>query len=312
MEEVVDALNALADAAYAHLLAITDTKYGPVAMNSEDLRELAEDGDYEDVLAGDLPAGEYADILTVDDIETLVLDTDNIPQPVLEEVVPEFEKLHKVLGGFPIDNRRGIAKVMESESGSIDEVIHRMRDRIPRKLLPVLEEALVLREMERHQRPPQDEIQDARWDIAEEYSDRGYDPQEAQNLISICSMGYLDKDGVFDQMYHDVVINGEKTQDDFKKLFGKYVKHSPFAVFVQTQDREPEKIIDEATEKTDQILRWEGSPGFVEVCGKGNAQDVVSDAHGELENEFDGEIYVTQNDELDQYILTLRPDVPIE
>jgi len=322
-DAVVEALTTLADAAYAHLREISDTKYGPVATSAKELKALAEDGEYEDVLAGNLPRGQYADIGTLDDNDVLVVDTDNVPITEIivtkgdrpseySDLVDAFTQLHKAANGFPIRNRRGVAKVMKSEAEAIDEVIDRFRDRVPRQLLPVLEEALVLREMDRVQGLDQDEIRDLRYEIGDQYSSRGHDPQEAQHLVSLCAMGYFDADGVFDRMYDDLVTNGQKTQAEFQDVFKQYVNKNPFAVFARPRDKDVDRIVDEATTKASRILQWPGSPEFVDICGKGRAQGLVRDAHSELEGEFDGEIEPSPSQDPEQYVLRLFPAVSIE
>ena len=325
MKEVVEALEKLAEAASAHLREASDTKYGAVARSARELKQLAREREYEDVLDADLPPGQYADISTLDENDVLLVDTDNIPVRELVDgarnpnskseyvdLLIAFKQLHKVTDGFPIKNRRGIAKVMKSEEEVIDEVIDLFRDRIPSQLLPVLEEALVLREMDRVKGLSQDEVRDLRYEIGNQYSEKGNDPQEAQHLVSLCSMGYLDDGDVFDQMYDSLVVEGDKTQEEYRDIFKRYVNKNPFAVFVRPQDKSVEDIVEEATDKSSQILRWPGSPEFVEICGKGSARDLVSDVYEELEGVFDGEIEKYRNDDLEQYILTLYPEVPIE
>lgn len=322
MEALVEALRKLSAAASSHLAEITDTKYGTVAENARHLKKLAEDGEYEDVSTGDLPSGQYADIGRLDDRDILIVDTDNIPIRAItnkarandsakeySDLMDAFEHLHKVSDGFPLKEWRGISKVMKTEKEVIDKVINRFRGRVYRQFLPVIEEALVLREIDRTRGLGQEEIYEIRSGIGQRYSDRGHDPEEAQYLVSMCSMGYLDKGSLFDQMYTDLVVNGRYTKDEYQDIFKMYVSNNPFAVFVRPQEKTVEDIVDEATHKASQIFDWPGSPGFVDVCAKGGARELARDARAELQNEFDGEMEVTQTEELEQYILTLHPDV---
>ncbi|QLH78476.1 hypothetical protein HZS55_14775 [Halosimplex rubrum] len=273
---------------------------------------------------GDLPSGQYADIGSLDGRDVLIVDTDNIPIRTItdkarsndsveeySDLIDTFKHLHKVSDGFPIKDWRGVSKVMNTEGGMIDEVIDRFHGRVHPQFLPVIEEALVLREMDRVRGLSQEEVYDIRSGIGQRYADRGHDPEEAQYLVSMCSMGYLDKGSVFDQMYSDLVINGKKTENEYRDTFKMYVSNNPFAVFVRPQDKSVADLVDEATDKAGQIFDWPGSPEFVDVCAKGGARALARDARAELQNEFDGEMEVTRNDELEQYILTLHPNVTI-
>jgi len=308
MDDVRKAIYAVAKSVEKHIKRTSETKYQPLAFKSKDFKDLVANRDYQDVLNDDLPDDQYAAIQERDGKKYLVFDTDNIPRSVLLEHSATFEALHKRCKGFAIEHREGIAKVMNEDDGIVDRVFNRFEDRIPRRLLPVLEEALVLRALEQEQNLHQETVYQWRGEIADKYKENGNDPEEAQNLISLCSAGYLDENDVFDDMYTDMVANGSKTKSEYKSLFNRYVSQNPFVVFVSSYGRSADEVCGKVNDKLSKIHRWEGSPGFVEVCGKGrNSHKVVEDVREKID--FSGEVSSRHNPEIEQLIIRFKPPV---
>lgn len=310
MDPVREAVQAIATSTIDYLKRADDTKYGPIARDARDFVDLVHNAHYEDVLNADLEDGKYADVQDRNGSPYLIFDTDNIPEEVILSNSEVFKALHKRCNGFALEHRRGIAKVMKQDDNPIDEILNRLQGRIPSRFLPVLEEALVLRELEREQNLHQETVYQWRGEIASKYSDRGHDPDDAQNLISLCSTGYLDQGDVFDEMYDKYVANGGKSKSDYQHLMGTYVSKNPFAVFVRSNGRTIDEICSDTKDKLDIIHRWECSPGFVEICGKGSSTyGDVNEVKEKLERNFEGSIKTRHNPHLEQLLVRFEPTV---
>lgn len=308
MDDLRSAVRAVAASLIVHIRRNDDTKYGPIATRATEFKQLVVESEYEDVRVGDLPSSQYAAIKQIDGIIYLVFDTDNIPKEVLIEHRDVFTDLHKDLDGFALENRGGMAKAIKSDD-SIDSVFDRYETRIPRELLPVLEEALVLRATERKQNLSLGTVYDWRGEIADKHRSRGNDPQDAQHLISLCSTGYFDENDVFDQMHTDLVKNGIKKEREYKNIIGMYIKQNPFAVFVRSSGMTAEDICTLVINKADKIERYPWSPGFIDICGKGKGtHHTIDQVKNKLENEYDAEVTEHRNQEIEQYILRISPD----
>ncbi|MBO4249280.1 hypothetical protein IL252_15805 [Halomicrobium sp. IBSBa] len=310
MDDVRDALYALAVGTLDYINESDDTKYGPIAREEKEFIDLVKNGNYDDVLDADLQEEKYAEIKKQGDKRILIFDTDNIPEVVLQNHSETFQALHKRCNGFAIEHRRGIARVMNEDKGLVDEVFRLWEDRIPSHYLPVLEEALILRALELEENLHQQTVYQWRREISDNYANNGRDPNEAQNLISLCSTGYLDEGNVFDNMYTDMVENGTRSKDEFKDVFSKYVDQNPFAVFVRSRGRSTDKICGDLRDKLDVIHEWEESPGFVELCGKGeNTHNTIIEVRNEIESDFDGKMRTRRNPGIDQIIVMFEPFV---
>lgn len=304
MEDLRCAMRAVAESLIAHLKETRETKYAPVALREEKFKELVVDGEYEDVFIGDLPSEKYGIIKDINGIDTLVFDTENIPQEVLIRNSEIFIKLHEAHDGFAVEDRGGIAKAMKSDDGIVNSVFERYENRLPRRLLPVLEEALILRITEQKQRVNRATVYEWRGEIANEHSERGHDPQEAQHLISLCSTGYFDEGSVFDRMYNDLVENGTKNEQEFKDVLGMYIQKNPFSVFVRATGMTVEEVCALATDKASKINNYPGAPEHIDICGKGKGtHSIVDDSRQELMSEYDADLETYRNPQLEQYIV---------
>ena len=307
MDDVRQAVQAVSESLIAHLRQNDDTKYGPLVTDETEFKTLIEEGDYEDIRIGDLPSDQYGAVKEIDGIDFLVFDTDNIPIEVLLENSEIFSDLHGKNNGFPLEDRGSIAKVVKSNE-AVGTTFNRYRDRLPHRLLPIFEEALVLRETERKQNLSRGTIYDWRGEIATKHGDQGHDPQEAQHLISLCSTGYFDKDDVFDEMYTELVENGIKTIDDYKDTIGMYIKKNPFAVFVNSSETTIDEACTLAVSKAGKLGDFPGSPSFIDVCGKGKGtHDLLDKVRGELSAEYGANVERFRNREIEQYILRIDP-----
>lgn len=305
--EVRRAVFAVTESLIEHVKQEDDTKYGPITSRENEFQSLVENGDYEDVRVGDLPAGQYGAIKEIDGTSFLVFDTENIPQEVLKENSEIFLNLHEDCDGFALENRGGVAKTMKEGDELIDSIFQRYEHRLPRRFLPVLEEALVLRVTDQRQALSRGTIYDWRGEVANQHQERGHDPQEAHNLISLCSTGYFDKGNVFDKMYTNLVEEGDKTQEEFKEIMDNYIRKNPFAVFVQASGMTSDEVIALLLDKSRKINRFQGSPNFVDICGKGRGTfGTIDQCRKELSSEFGADINQHRNPKLDQYILRVK------
>jgi hypothetical protein len=309
MDDVRQAVHAVAESLITHIRREDNTKYGPIATEETKFKELIKDGEYEDVRVGDLPANQYGAIKKVDGVDSLVFDTENIPNQILIEDSNKFLSLHKKSDGFAVENRGGIAKAMKTNEDLVETIFNRYEARLPQRLLPVLEEALILRTTEQTQSLSRGTVYDWRGEIASKHRERGNDPQEAQHLISLCSTGYFDKGNVFDEMYTELVENGIKAKEDYKEILGMYVRKNPFAVFVRSNGMTAEEVCALTIDKAMKIDRYPGSPSFIDICGKGNeTHDIINQARNELNREYEAEMTAYPDQELEQYILRVSPD----
>ena len=305
--EVRRAVFAVTESLIDHLKKGDETKYGPITSRGKEFQRLVEDGEYEDVRVGDLPAGQYGTIKEIDGTSFLVFDTENIPQEVLEENSDVFLRLHKDCDGFALENRGGVAKTVKEGDELIDSIFGRFSDKLPRRFLPVLEEALVLRITDQRQSLSRGTIYDWRGEIANQHQNRGHDPQEAHHLISLCSTGYFDQGNVFDNMYTNLVEEGEKTRKEFKDIMDIYVRKNPFAVFVQASGMTPEEVITLLLDKSRKIDRFPGSPKFIDICGKGRSTfPTIDQCREELISDFNADVEPHRDPKLDQYILRVE------
>ena len=310
MDDVRSAARAVAVSLITHVRQKGDnTKYGPIATKETEFKKLVEGGEYEDVRIGDLPSDQYGAIKEIGGTTFLVIDTENIPEKVLIENRGIFLEIHEKCGGFAIGDRAGIAKAMKMENRHIDTTLDRYEDRLPRRHHSVLEEALVLRVVERRRDLSRGTVYDWRGEIADQHKNRGHDPQEAQHLISLCSTGYFDKDNVFDMMYEEIVENGINTKEDYKRIIDKYIRDNPFAVFVRSDGTTAEEVCTLARDKSEKIGRYPWDPGFVDICGKGKGtHGIIDQVRDKLDVEFDAEITEYRDREIEKYVLRISPD----
>jgi hypothetical protein len=308
MDDIRHPILAVATSLVSHVKTSSDdTKYGPKAIKENEFIDLVAEESYEDVLVGDLPAGRYGAIKTQDGIETLVFDTENIPREVLIENADLFKNLHEAADGFAIEERRGIAKAIKEEGGIVDSVYDSYHDKIPSKFRTVLEEALILREADRRRNLTRGTVYDWRGEIADEYKEHGNDPQNAQNLISLCSVGYFDEDNVFDDMYEDLVKNGIKDKQEFVDIMSLYICDNPFAVFVRSTETNADETCVLALDKAKKIDKFPGYPKFIDICGKGSGTySILEKAKTQLETEHGAEITVRDQTEIQQRVLRIK------
>lgn len=278
---------------------------------AESFIRLIQEGDYDRIDSGDLPANQYATIKTRDGIPTLVFDPENIPKEVLFEASGEFTEAHKITNGFALEDRGPIAEATKTEGsgGVIDKTYHFYKDIIPQRFLPVLRNALVLRVASRNQSISRGRVYDWRGEIAGSHQEHGHDPQEAHNLISLCSSGYLDEERFFYTLYQERVLQGQLTVDEYKRIFDEFVRELPFTVFVQTFAMSANDVFSMAENRAYQLDKYQEAPEYVEVCGRGErAYTIIDDSLDIFQKEYPGWKYEGEA-RLDesQYILRITP-----
>jgi hypothetical protein len=270
---------------------------------------LIEDEDYYRIHAGDLPARQYGTIKEVRGVSTLVFDPENIPKEVLLGAREVFDRTFEDLDGFALEGRGSIAAVMKDEGNRdlFEEIYDFYEFKIPRRFLPVLEDAITLRIIEREEEISWGELYDWRGEIADNYKRNGGDPQEAQNLISLCSAGYLDRGEFFRVLYEDCLRSGEWSDGDYRDAFTKYVKNKPFVVFVQSRTMDKDDVYAIAKDKSKRVNKYPGSPQFVDLCGKGDASmSIVERSLREFQDNHENIQYKCFNQEKwDQYIVRI-------
>ncbi len=69
MEDIDKAFRAVSDSLLDYIREDTDTKYGPVAREERELKNLLEKGDFENYLISRLPSDRYATIKEVTGLE---------------------------------------------------------------------------------------------------------------------------------------------------------------------------------------------------------------------------------------------------
>lgn len=308
MDDVRLAVQAISESLIEHLRQTDNTKYGPLVTDETEFKTLIEEGDYEDVRIGDLPSDQYGAVKNIDGVDFLVVDSDNIPVEVLSENSEKLTSLHEGNNGFPLEDRGGISKVIKSNE-EVEAIFNRYSNRLPQRLLPVFEDALVLQETERKQDLSRETIYEWRGEIGSKHKDRGHDPEEAQHLISLCSTGYFNENDVFDDMHTELVENGIKTTNDYKDIVGTYIKENPFAVFVTSSETTVDDACTRAVDKAEKIENFPGSPSFIDICGKGKGtHDLLDNVHRDLGAEYGGSVKRFRNREIEQYILRIDPD----
>lgn len=302
MEDIHSAFSAVADALLEFKRKNNDSKYGPIARKEQELKQILEERDFENYFISRLPAGRYAKIKDIDGVRTLLVDTETIPQRVLVEHSDKFEEAFEQMGGMAIGGRSGIGPAIDS----VDEVYEMNENRLPRQVLPVFEEALVLRGVERRRKLSRGTVYEWRGEIASSYSTSGHDPQVAQNLISLCSTGYFDKEDVFDQMYTELVRDGSSSIQDYKNIVARYIKENPFAVFVKADGMSGRDVYHIANGKIQDIDQYTASPGFIEICGKGQeTHPIIDDARDLLSDNYDFDMRTRRDRTIDQKILRI-------
>jgi len=305
MEDIHAAFSAIADSLLSSKEEEDDSKYGPVAQQEHEFQRLIDQQDFENYFISKLPAGRYATIKEIDSVRTLLVDTETIPQRILIQHSDKFEEAYEQMGGMAVGNRSGIAPSLNS----VDEVYELNEGRLPRPLLPVFEEALVLRGVERRRNLSRGTVYDWRGEIANSYSDSGHNPQVAQNLISLCSTGYFDQEDVFDQMYTELCLDGSSSIQDFKSTLARYIKENPFAVFVRAEGMSGRDVYHMARGKIEHIDEYPASPGFVEICGKGHeTHPIIDDARDLLSDKCDYDMSTRRNQTINQKILRIIPE----
>lgn len=239
---------------------------------AEEFIDLLESEEYRRIRVGDLPAKKYGQIKDERGSSVLVIDTENIPQKILLSAASEFESIHELVNGFAIGDRAGIAEAAKTEGtgGLVDEIYSKYRQKLPRRFLPVLKDALVLRVADRNERITQGEIYDWRGEIAGDHIDRGHDPAEAQNLISLCSAGYFDSDRHFDKLYQTNVEHNDWDTTKYKEVANIHIQNNPFAIFVSTGGMSPIEIYDLARQKADRLDGFPAPPRHIDICGRGD------------------------------------------
>lgn len=307
MDDLDRLFRAVADSLIEYVHKTDDSKYGPIDKKEKEFLQLVKEGDFEDYYISRLPAGRYAMIKDIAGVPTLLVDTINIPTPVLMQNSDLFAEVFASLGGAPLGNRSGIASSLRDEDSDVNSVYELNASRLPRKLLPVLEEALVLREVERRKSLSRGTVFDWRGEIASSFSESGNNPQTAQHLMSLCSTGYFDEGDVFDQMYSEMVEQGSTGLHEFRGVIGKYVKKNPFAVFVQASGMNGDEVFHLAKSKLLEIDQFPASPEFVDVCGKGSdTHAIIDNARDRLNSETDYQMSTLRNRPINQKILRIE------
>jgi hypothetical protein len=304
MEDIHAAFNAVADSLLSSKKGEDDSKYGPVARQEHEFQDLIEQQEFENYFISRLPADRYATIKEIDGVRTLLVDIETIPEHVLLQHSDKFKEAYEQMGGAAVGNRSGIAPSLES----VDEVYELNEGRLPRQLLPVFEEALVLRSVERRRNISRGTVYDWRGEVASSYSSSGHDPLVAQNLISLCSTGYFDEEDIFDKMYTELCLDGSSSIQDFKSTLTRYIKENPFAVFVKADGMSGRDIFHLSRGKIQDIDKYPASPGFVEICGKGQeTHPIIDDARDFLSDKRDYDMSTRRNRTIDQKILRIIP-----
>lgn len=237
--------------------------------------------DYYRLRAADLPSGKYSEIRRVKGIKTLVFDPENIPTDALLEARSAFEETYEHLDGFALEGSGSIAAAVKRDKEELYEVYDFFEYKIPRKYLPVLEDALTLRVIDRKEDITGGQRYDWRGEIAANYKPN--DPQNAQSLLSLCSAGYLDEGAVFQSLYRERVERGEWSEDRYRRVFDTYIKHKPFVVFVESTGMTTSEVRSILSHKTSSIDRFPGGLDFVDICGRGEeAVKTVNKTHKEI------------------------------
>jgi hypothetical protein len=197
---------------------------------------------------------------------------------------------------------------MEECEEEIDDTINRLSDMIPKRLHLILEQTLVLQEVERKHNLSLPEVYDWRGEIANMYKNRGNDPEEALNFISLCSAGYLDEGGLFDNMYEDMVEEGDCTKDEYKHELTLFINKLPFVEFTNA-NANVDDVCGRIETKLDMIYEWNWSPGFVDVAGKGeDNHEKVEKVADRVSEDFDGEIRRKENTDIEELLIRFEPN----
>jgi len=303
------AFTAVADSVFDRENDNDSTKYGPIAREEREFQELIQQRDFESYLISRLPADRYATIKEIDGVDTLLVDTITIPKEILMEHRDLFQEAFNEMGAVAIGNRSGIASTISGENSDVNDVYELNESRMPRQLLPVLEEALVLRGVDRRKTLSRGTVYDWRGEIADNYAVSGRDPQTAQHLLSLCSTGYFDEDDVFDDIYCDLVQDGEAGLQEYKSILADYIKENPFAVFVRADGMSGKDVYHMARGKLDDLNEYPASPEYVEVCGKGQAtHPIIDDARDILGTRHDYHLTTRHNRTIEQKILRIEED----
>lgn len=286
---------------------------GPEEIHSSEaarFSELLESDSYERIKIGDIPADQYSKIMSIKGVQVLIIDTENVPQEVLVNAASEFESIHELLNGFAVGDRAGIAEAAKTEGtgGMVDEVYSNYQRKLPHRLLPVLKDALVLRVTARKQNVSHGEMYDWRGEIAGSHIDRGNDPKEALNLVSLCSAGYFDTDRFFDRLYRTMVEHGGWDSSKYKSVVDTHVQEMPFVIFVSGDAMPQTDVCDLVRQKVGRLDEYPAPPEFVDICGRGSgAHEVIDRALTTfLESDTVPDYRWTQTGDLGQYTLRIE------
>lgn len=80
MEEIHAAFSAVADSLLRSKKENNDSKYGPVARRERELQRILEQQNFKDYLISKLPGGRYATIKEINDVRTLIFDSESVPK----------------------------------------------------------------------------------------------------------------------------------------------------------------------------------------------------------------------------------------
>ncbi len=110
-------------------------------------------------------------------------------------------------------------------------------------------------------------------------------------------------------MYAELVKKGSRTSKDYSDIIDTYIRKNPFAVFVRSNGMTAEEVCTLTIDKAKRIERYPWSPGFIDICGKGEGTyEIIDQAHVILDNDYDAEMSEYRDPDIEQYILRVSPD----
>ncbi|WP_141213588.1 hypothetical protein [Halorubrum sp. C191] len=195
----------------------------------------------------------------------LFVDPENVEDESREESLRVFWELHSAFDGFIIDALANYILAYKRGNGDeyIDRVCQFYEGKVPHEYLMMIEDSMMLRLGTEEFDSTLDEIRDRKRQIKETYENH-----DAYAVASLCSAGYLDRGGLFWTLYEEKIKNGEYTDSDYEEWFLKYVRKTPFVVFVKREDSAMD-VYDALIGRSWRMHRYDVDFDYIHIRGRG-------------------------------------------
>jgi hypothetical protein len=192
-------------------------------------------------------------------------------------------------------------RIEEGYTEEVFETLDYFDDVLFEKHYEILRQSLDMRTYIEQSNPEYNEIQQIKYQIAEESTN----PDMAIYISSLCTSGYFDKEGGIRDLHVKMKMNNEYNQHNFKREFKKIVENRLLCVFIRSQSTAYE-VTNQVRGALRKYKKKDPVNDYIDIRGI-NCDDLIDEMLLQLEVEHP-EITYDEFTDGNETVVRVRPD----